>query len=96
VAADGSRYAAVHGTESSVTKTNAEIEAYITSKAAGLDKTNLTVTVTYNPNIRFTGSRVTVVVDYDLNLFLSGLFETVTGGTIADFTLSAESTMTVL
>jgi Flp pilus assembly protein TadG len=96
MAAEGSRYAAVHGERSSVTKTADEIETYITNLGAGLEASSLTVTVAYSPNTTTTGAEVTVTIDYALDFFLSGVFENVTGGAISDLTLTGVSTMTVL
>jgi len=95
VAADGARYAAVRGTGSAYAKTAAQIEDYIESVAAGLEPGNLTISVTYDPS-NLPGAEVQVQVDYALEFFLSGVFETITGDIDASLTLTGISTMTVL
>ena len=95
VAADGARYAAVRGSGSTYAKTSAEIEEYIQGISAGLDPANMTITITYDPG-NSSGSEVEVQVDYQLEYFLSGVFETITGNLDASITLRGVSTMTVL
>lgn len=94
-AAEGARYAAIHAQSNVFVKTEAEILDYIEERGAGLAVDNLTITITYDPNIAFTGSEVEVQVAYALELFLSGVFE---GIIDADptLTLTGVSTMHVL
>lgn len=95
VAAEGARYAAVHGSSNVYEKTADEIEEFIVSRAAGLFPANLTITVTYDPNIAFKGSTVEVLLVYNMDLFLGGVFETIINAD-ASLTLSGKSTMDVL
>ncbi len=96
VAADGARYAALHGDSNTYTKTATEIEAYIEDRATGLDPDALTITLTYTPNNTFTGSQVEVQVNYQLGIFLSGIFTNIITNTDATISMTGTSTMDVL
>lgn len=95
-AADGARYAALHGTSNTYPKTAAEIEAYIQDRATGLDPANLTITLTYTPNNQFTGSTVEVQLDYALGIFLGRAFTSIITSADPKLTLTGTSTMDVL
>lgn len=95
-AADGARYAAVHGTNNTYTKTADEIQTYIQDRATGLDPDSLTITLTYTPNNQFTGSTVEVQVNYQLGIFLSDIFKNIITNTDATISMTGTSTMDVL
>ena len=96
VAADGARYAALHGINNTYAKTPEQIQTYIQARAVGLDPNNLTITLTYTPNNTFTASRVEVQVDYELSIFLSGIFSNIITNTDATFNMNGTSTMDIL
>lgn len=96
VAADGARYAALHGTSNTYPKTATEIQTYIQDRAVGLDPASLTITLTYTPNNQFTGSTVEVQVNYQLGIFLSDIFKNIITNTDATISMTGTSTMDVL
>lgn len=96
VAAEGARYAAVHGSTSPFSKSSAEIQTFIVNQAAGLEPANITVTLTYTPNNSFPGSEVEVQVDYELGFFISGIIDMIADSVDATLTLTGKSTMSVL
>ena len=96
VAADGARYAALHGSNNTYTKTATQIETYIQDRATGLDPNSLTITLTYTPNNTLTGSQVEVQVQYALGIFLSGIFSNIITNTDATITMTGTSTMDIL
>lgn len=96
VAADGARYASVHGASNTYTKTSAEIETYIEARATGLDPDKMTITLTYTPNTTFKGSVVQVDVNYALSIFLSGIFTEIITNTDPTISMTGTSTMDVL
>ncbi len=65
VAGDGVRYASVRGSESQSPVTQAQVEAFVLSRAAGLVNAELVVVVDWPDGNNDPGSRVTVQVDYD-------------------------------
>lgn len=71
-AAEGARYAIVHGAQAESPKTDVEIETYTRTQAVGVPVTALNVDVTWQPNNQ-SGSRVTVALDYTHNFLIGGL-----------------------
>lgn len=71
VASDGARYAAVRGAEKEFPATKDEVEAYVLSKATGLDTDELDVDVSWAPN-NSEGGLVTVQVSYPYNFLVAG------------------------
>jgi Flp pilus assembly protein TadG len=71
-AAEGARYAIVHGAQAESPKTDVEIETYTRTQAVGVPATALAVDVTWQPSNQ-SGSRVTVVLDYTHNFLIGGL-----------------------
>ncbi len=65
VAGDGVRYASVRGSESPSPVTEAQVDAFVKSRAAGLVAAELVVVVDWPDGNNDPGNRVTVQVDYD-------------------------------
>ena len=72
VASDGARYAAVRGSEKEFPATETEVEAYVLSKATGLDTAQLDVDVSWAPN-NSEGGLVTVEVSYPYTFLVAGI-----------------------
>lgn len=95
LAAEGVRYASVHGSGSLAPKTKAQIKAYILTRATGLDPAQTVITVTFDPNPS-PGSAVEVTVQYNQAFFVSGLIQGFWGDSVdATITLSGMSRMGV-
>ena len=90
VARESARYASLHGADSVSVATQTSVQTYAGDRATGLDSGVMNVTVTWAGNSNATGSSVTVDIDYDFNLLLTGFFG------IAPVTLESSSTMVVL
>ena len=65
VAGDGVRYASVRGSESQSPVTQAQVDAFVKSRAAGLVAAELAVNLVWPDGNNDPGSRVTVQVAYD-------------------------------
>ena len=65
-AREATRYAMVRGNNSGNLATEAKIKAVVTGQTIGLKKTNVTTTVTFNPN-QNAGSYVKVKVAYNIS-----------------------------
>ncbi len=89
LASEGARYASVRGAESPTSTTTDAVVTYIQGRAAGMDLTELTVTVIFNPSA-FSGSNVEVEINYNFKFFISGFLP------ISGITMTANSNMTIL
>lgn len=89
LAAEGTRYASVRGFSSPTYASAGEIEAYVFSRAAGLDLENLSVAVTFD-STDVTGQIVIVRVNYNLIPLASPIHNFPT------FTVTGESRMNML
>lgn len=90
VAREGARYAAVRGDGHVAEATAADVETYVEGRATGLSAADVNVTVTWAGGSNASGSNVTVEVDYNFSLLLSGF------GLFDPITLDSSSTMIVL
>ncbi len=90
VARESARYASLHGADSVSVATETSVQSYAGDRATGLDTGAMNITVTWAGNSNATGSSVTVEVDYDFDLLLTGFFG------IAPVTLESSSTMVIL
>lgn len=89
LAAEGVRYASVRGPDSPTAATESEVQAFVASRAAGLNAENISVAISYDAS-PVTGNAVIVTVNYNMKLFLNPIFD------FADFTITGVSRMTVL
>ena len=87
-AKEGARYASHHGSQSIDPKTDQEIGDYIKQKAVGVDSTDVTVQVQWNPDDA-PGSVVVINVTYPFRLMYASVLST------DPYDLTARSTYTV-
>ena len=70
-AAEGARYAAIRGPSKPTVATTANVTAFVQNRATGLDSSQLTVNVTWDPaNVE--GGTVTVRVGYPYQFLMAG------------------------
>lgn len=89
LAAEGVRYASVHGITSPEPRTITQVQNFVVARAAGLDPDLVNVTVNYEES-SVTGDAVEITVTYNLDLFLNPVFD------FANLTLEGYSRMTML
>lgn len=89
LAAEGVRYASVHGSSSPEPRSATEVEAFVKDRAAGLEAALVNVAVVYDESAA-TGAAVQITVTYNLDLFLNPVFD------FANITLEGTSRMTML
>lgn len=90
LARETSRYASLHGDGSVTVATEDSTKVYASDHATGLDLDDLTVAVSWAGGSNAPGSSVTVQLNYDFDLFLSGILG------FAPLQLDSASTMTIL
>lgn len=88
-AADGARFAAIHGAESEIPVTDAQIVTFVENRAQGLKSSDINVAVNWMNN-NFSGSEVEIDVTYQFNFIF---FAFVPFGPV---NLEGTATMTVL
>jgi Flp pilus assembly protein TadG len=88
-AADGARFAALHGAESEVPATDAQIISFVEDRAAGLRSIDVNVAVNWMNN-NFSGSEVEIDVIYQFNFIFFAF------APFGPVTLEGTATMTVL
>lgn len=64
-AANGARWAMVHGSTSGATASSSDVQSYVLTLVNGMDSANLTVTPTWSSAKEIPGSTVTVAVSYN-------------------------------
>lgn len=89
LASEGARYGSVRGAASPTSTTTDAVVTYVRGRAAGMDLTELTVTVIFNPSA-FSGSNVEVEINYNYEFFISGFLP------VSGITMTANSNMTIL
>lgn len=89
LAAEGVRFASVHGSASPAPRSATEVETFVISRAAGLEPSLVNVAVVYDESAA-TGAAVEITVTYNLDLFLNPVFD------FANITLEGNSRMTML